>query len=740
MDNLLKVSAYSHSAEDDGRHSFASDSWDYYKTVFEVDGERFSGLINIGRSAKGSMFYDITNIKRLPGIVSKQDALLSSSTSASRQSSIDIKIPQKGNDVNNSIWQNDLKDASLLQKVSYEKESLINFARDVMKNPKQNTKLSLGKVTERVIGDIGKLLNIDVRGFEHIITNRTINHINKRHGSKGSADHSMEDINDIGLIEEVLRDYDNISYDGVSASREYRNKDNTLAPNIVYDKWFANGTHYVVEAVPDTKAQKLQVVSAYIDKNRVNKKGAKSAPDEQTPGSTSETYHSLTPSIDIKIPQKSNDVNNSIWQNDPQDTSLSPEEKKIAIREGIRQSGQQYGVELSEQRRVWNIARVLDVAVEFTDQLPKNINGMYKDGIIYIAHGNKRSGIEVFKHELTHRIEGSAHYDKFQKLILQSSLFHEHLGQNGFEDLASYRQALGDYYAQNGSKLDQAAIDKEIVADFVGSELFDNIFTDQDTVRELCLADHSWGQRIKDYLHHLAIKFKGTAEEKFLANAERLYAKALAEVNRVQGEKAKTTQYSIVSQDDGNKYIKIDTDQDIFDGMPTKDYHKIAQLYIKDYLLGNHNLSNQSDVIIDNKTANKYTHPGKRQSYFPEKMRLTPELSNILKIAEKVDQSSAVKQGSKYPFYEYYQAVFSINDKNFKCLLNIGVDSDGNRHLYDINKIHLTGGILQTNANGQLGKMYSANKIPQSDNPVNNSISKNKGNDIVSYDLYQFAK
>ena len=65
LDNLLKVSEYQYSAKDDGRHPFAKDGWDYYKTTFEVDGIKFEGLANIAKNGNNKMLYDITKIKKL---------------------------------------------------------------------------------------------------------------------------------------------------------------------------------------------------------------------------------------------------------------------------------------------------------------------------------------------------------------------------------------------------------------------------------------------------------------------------------------------------------------------------------------------------------------------------------------------------------------------------------------------------------------------------------------------------
>ena len=64
LDNLLEVSKYKYSTQDDGRHSFAKDGWDYYETIFKVGNNYYTGLVNIAKNGNKKMLYDITKIKR----------------------------------------------------------------------------------------------------------------------------------------------------------------------------------------------------------------------------------------------------------------------------------------------------------------------------------------------------------------------------------------------------------------------------------------------------------------------------------------------------------------------------------------------------------------------------------------------------------------------------------------------------------------------------------------------------
>ena len=144
-------------------------------------------------------------------------------------------------------------------------------------------------------------------------------------------------------------------------------------------------------------------------------------------------------------------------------------------------------------------------------------------------------------------------------------------------------------------------------------------------------------------------------------------------------------------------------------------------MYINDYLRGNTKLADSSDVVIDTKSMRKYTNPGKRQSNFIEKMKLTPELKNALEISEKTQVALPSKDTSKYRSWEYYKFNFKLNNQNFSGIINIGIDSQGNRHFYEINNIKKTSGISETSPNRPTG--FSVNNIPQSTQNVNSSTS-----------------
>lgn len=148
----------------------------------------------------------------------------------------------------------------------------IEKVRSLQNNDYKN-KISADVHTEttRAVDTAGELTGTDTSGFKNIIKGNAVQHIDRRHGANGSADHSMANIDDfsrIGFVLDHFTDAELLPWDRVDAetaklSREWRNSDNTQAP-LVRFSMPVNGVFYVVEAVPSSKAKSIAVVSAYI--------------------------------------------------------------------------------------------------------------------------------------------------------------------------------------------------------------------------------------------------------------------------------------------------------------------------------------------------------------------------------------------------------------------------------------------------------------------------------------------
>ena len=171
------------------------------------------------------------------------------------------------------------------------------------KNNAGKIKLELSSVKEREVQDIKKLTGIDTSEYKRDMDGNTVIHIENRHGENGAADRSMSDVNDLARIEYVLENYDDIESAKDDKGR-YRDYDNKLSKSVVYSKRI-NGNYYVVEAVPDSKAKTLHVVSAYKTKAEGVSQVLNMSEDLQ---STPKTPHAFAPS-DNNISQKKSYVN-----------------------------------------------------------------------------------------------------------------------------------------------------------------------------------------------------------------------------------------------------------------------------------------------------------------------------------------------------------------------------------------------------------------------------------------------
>lgn len=306
----------------------------------------------------------------------------------------------------------------------------------------------------------------------------------------------------------------------------------------------------------------------------------------------------------------------------------------------------------------------------------KIINGVVsKDGVVYLNSQSKEAINYVLGHETTHLLENTKEYTELQDLVL------DYAKQTGIyeETMNSIKETYSDILETS-----------EQFANELTSELTSRLlFTDENFVNQLSVKQPNVFQKIYDYIKHMIkMTTSGSEEAKQLEKIKYNFEKAYRQVNKQTNNKLKD-KFSI-QNNNGNKYVKIDTDQKVFDGIDKKDYNQIAKMYMQDYLKGKTILNENDNANIGRKGINKYTNPNQQTKYLSEKMQLTPELKNVLEIAEKVSEGTPTKDTAKFPNWEYYKFRFEIDGKQFEGLINIGVDKEGNKHFYEINKIHTT--------------------------------------------------
>lgn len=161
-------------------------------------------------------------------------------------------------------------------------------------NYKASDKVHFGTVSPAIAKRIEEITGIAVEGFDVAIEARQIEHILKDHGKHGLADRSMSNFTDIAKMEYAMNDPDDIRKAGKTRAYTYtRNGRNKTADTILYEKNIGAKSYYVVQAVADTKAKTLYIVTAFIGIEGY-KKEAPQLTNAQSPSATSEIGSAVT--------------------------------------------------------------------------------------------------------------------------------------------------------------------------------------------------------------------------------------------------------------------------------------------------------------------------------------------------------------------------------------------------------------------------------------------------------------
>lgn len=179
---------------------------------------------------------------------------------------------------------------------------------------KANEKIYFDDIDEEIAQQIEILTGIDVSGFKMAIEARQLEHILKDHGENGKADSSLSDVDNVAKMEYALKSPDDIRLSGKTQAYSYmKDGKNRTADTVLYEKAIGDKSYYVVQAVADTKAKTLYVVTAFIGKSGY-KKEAPQLIDAQSPNVTSKDGSAIASNNSIS--QKDTSVNTYSTQED----------------------------------------------------------------------------------------------------------------------------------------------------------------------------------------------------------------------------------------------------------------------------------------------------------------------------------------------------------------------------------------------------------------------------------------
>ena len=389
----------------------------------------------------------------------------------------------------------------------------------------------------------------------------------------------------------------------------------------------------------------------------------------------------------------------------------------------VRETGKINSVDNSDIETVSKVAENTGRNIRFVETLGGR-NGKYdaKTNTLYIAADAANPVKTVLKHELTHSLEGTAAYKELSDYIADMVV-----RETGIS-LDDIIEAKIGTYALEGETLDSAGAMAEILADYVG----DNLFTSEAAIRRLSAEKPSLARRILDWIREMKTRLFGTERDNMLAQAERLYRNALVEPVANRGG----VQYSVQHKPDGSKYVLIDTDQDIFDGVPRREWPKVARQYINSHFRGKVlPLGDYDAARVKTKASGEFTHPSNPISVssneFEAKMKASTELDNLMEAAEYAYSAKDTKSHPEASLgWDYYTVRFLLDGQEFEGLINIA-NGEGGRQFYDMTKIREAPAI-RAEPDASLARsapsfrnLSSDTIVPQSTDGVNTSISEN---------------
>ena len=192
-------------------------------------------------------------------------------------------------------------------------EGLADFIRTTRagKYANPNNGYVINKTDDKVAAAINDVLGKDTSGYDLVLQEKGLKHLDKDHGANGGSDHSMADEATLARIQYVLENFDGYEKgkgtgmykQPVPGKPGYTERADTI---LFYKK--VDGNYYVVEAAPDAAAKENYIVAAYTDSSKIN--GDKHLPDVQAPGGTSETGALQSPNSTIS------QMDNSVKPND----------------------------------------------------------------------------------------------------------------------------------------------------------------------------------------------------------------------------------------------------------------------------------------------------------------------------------------------------------------------------------------------------------------------------------------
>lgn len=312
------------------------------------------------------------------------------------------------------------------------------------------------------------------------------------------------------------------------------------------------------------------------------------------------------------------------------------------------------------------------VDFDFLNNAKLKESGFALDGVTvngYFDASTKSIGINlnsakalntVVGHEITHVLEGTELYNELQKAVT------EYAKTKG--EYKGRRDALAELY----KNIEGADIDAELTADLVG----DYLFTDADFVNNLSANHRNVFQKIYDEIKYLCkIATAGSKEARQLEKVKKTFEDTFrAETKNTAQEGG--VRYSLNEFEDGQRFVSVETDQNLFDNLSTKEQTDLATKIIKERYQGKV-IGIDNRAFVNGKTADEYTHPAKHldSDIYEAKMRASTELDNLMDAGFNFRNDSDGKYGHTHSDvtggFDYFDVIFKVGGEYYQGVINI---------------------------------------------------------------------
>lgn len=342
---------------------------------------------------------------------------------------------------------------------------------------------------------------------------------------------------------------------------------------------------------------------------------------------------------------------------------------------------------------------------------------------IRLNPNSDRAGEFLLVHEITHSISN----DDLRSFV------NDYASKN--KDFANAIKSLEETYGTTD-------ISDEVLADIsgqlFGNQEFINSLQTSNTVQSKNII-----KRVYESLKRLLNKLTEEGRYRnFVQDLETKWREAYKNITNEQivNNLNHTTSFSIKQDSNGNNYVDIDVDQELFDNLSLKEKRQMAKMVIMEKYSNNGINFDGDNINVNSNTSRKYTDPNTElKNYVKEaKYRLSTELDNLLNASKKINKSPVPDniEHKKHNFakdgWNYYYAKFKFGNNEFIGKLNVGINKN-QKTLYDVNDINTISEYKKMADSGKLDKTsvtliqpFLENNISQNSSDVKSDISSTK--------------